>query len=719
MAGEDRKAEIGRTLAAAMAARGRGDPRSAATLLARARKAAPDHPDVLHVGAILAHEAGRHAEALRLVERALATRPGDARLERSRGLICAASGRKGDAIQAFRVVLESQPTDAGLARHLAALMREAGDGPGAIAALRAVPSSAQDFDLRFELANMLREEGDIASALPLYERASAERPGDVAALSNLAGCLAVSGRDAEAAACFARALAQPVAPADGARLARAAARFHEGRGDLAGAIRLLETAVSLQPDVAGHRLALADLLALDPVRVGVATWHQTRAIALDMDAAARDGLLAANSIAAINLDASGEVAARAGREHGRDIAAGLGLATGRPPHVAPRSPDGRLRVGYVSPDFRRHAVANFALPLVESHDRGVIEVLGFSLSSISDDVTARFAAAFDGWTLLDGVGDDEAARILADAGLDILVDLAGMTSSCRPGIFLRRPVPVQATYLGYAGTTGLDCFDARIVDAVSDPPGTTDALFTEPLLRLDGPFLAYRPVDPPAPPDPAPPVSREGHVTFGCFGNLAKITQPMLDLWRRVLDAVPGARLRLKNTLGSDRLVAADLLRMAREAGLGERLVLAPPEPGTGEHLRAYDRLDVALDTFPYGGTTTTFEALWMGVPVVTLAGRPHASRVGASILRHAGLDDWVAEDPEDYVRACVALASDPPGLARLRRELRGRLAASPVCDAAALARRMERAYVDLWRGWCDRSGEDPCRSRGPGVPKC
>ena len=712
MAGEDRKAEIGRTLAAAMAARGRGDPRSAATLLARARKAAPDHPDVLHVGAILAHEAGRDAEALRLVERAVALRPGDVRLARSRGLICAASGRSGEAIQAFRAVLESQPTDAGLARHLAALLREAGDGPGAIAALRAVPSSAQDFDLRFELANMLREAGDIASALPLYERASAERPGDVAALSNLAGCLAVSGRDAEASACFARALALPVSPEDGARLARAAARFHEARGELADAIRLLETAVSLEPDFAGHRTALADLLAREPARSPMATWHYTRAIALDVDAATRSGLLAVNSIAAINLDASGDLAARAGRAHGRDMANELGRDIAPAPREAPHRSAGRLRVGYVSPDFRRHAVANFALPLIESHDRGVIEVLGYALSSIEDDVTARFKAAFDGWTRLDKVDDAGAAGILGDARIDVLIDLAGMTSSCRPGIFLRRPAPVQVTYLGYAGTTGLSCFDARIVDAISDPPGVTDPLFSEPLLRLDGPFLAFAPVDPPDPPDPVPPMVREGQVTFGCFGNLGKITQPMLDLWRRVLDAVPRARLLVKNTLGSDPVVAADMLRMARSAGLADRLVLASPEPGTREHLRAYDRVDIALDTFPYGGTTTTFEALWMGVPVVTLVGRPHASRVGASILGHAGLQDWIATDQDAYVRACVALAADPSGLARCRRELRARLASSSACDAPALARRLERAYVDLWRGWCDRSVADRCRSR-------
>ncbi len=315
------KAELGRILAGAMAARARGDAREASALLARARKAQPEHPDVLHVGAILAHEAGRGTEARRLVDRALALRPGDARLLKSRGLICAASGHAAEAIAAFRAVLARQPADAALARNLAALLRQSGDAPGAIATLRALPPEAQDFESRFELADLLRESGDAASAVPLLERASIDRPGDVAALSNLATCLALAGRDDEAAAAFARALALPVAPADGARLARAAARFHERRGDVAGAIRLAETAVSLQPDGVGHRLALADLLVLEPSRVGVATWHQTRALALDIERAERDGLLAANSIAAINLDAVGEVAARAGRAHGRDIAA--------------------------------------------------------------------------------------------------------------------------------------------------------------------------------------------------------------------------------------------------------------------------------------------------------------------------------------------------------------------------------------------------------------
>lgn len=709
MAGRATRADLPGTLAGAMAARARGDGREAAALLARARKIAPDHPDVLHVGAILAHDAGRGAEALRLVDRALSLRPGDARLLRSRGLVCAAMGRACDAIDAFRAALASGPADSALARQLAALLREAGDVPGAIAALRAVPTGAQDFELRFDLANLLREAGDVAAALPLYERLAYERPRDVASLSNLAACLARAGRDGEASQAFARALALPVAPADGARLARAAARFHEGRGDRAAAIRLAETAVSLEPDVAGHRLALADLLAMEFARVAAGTWHQTRALQILVDPSAET--LASNSIAPINLDECGEMAARAGREHGRDIAAGVASAIKPRAHAAPAVARSRLRVGYVSPDFRRHAVANFALPLVEAHDRDRVEVVGFSLSSRMDDVTSRFEAAFDRWTRLDGVNDDEAAATVRAAGIDVLVDLAGMTADSRPGIFLRRPAPVQVTYLGYAGTTGLDCFDARIVDAISDPPGMTDALFSEPLVRLQGPFLAYRPVDPAPEPDPEPPLARAGVVTFGCFGNFAKITQQMLAIWRRVLDAVPGSRLLLKNSLGADPVVVADLERMARSEGMSGRLAIASPEASTQDHLRAYGRVDIALDTFPYGGTTTTFEALWMGVPVVTLCGRPHASRVGASILHHAGLGAMVASDPSAYARICVDLASDPSRLAGWRAGLRSALAASSACDAPGLARRLESAYVDLWRGWCDRTLVVPLRT--------
>jgi predicted O-linked N-acetylglucosamine transferase (SPINDLY family) len=369
-------------------------------------------------------------------------------------------------------------------------------------------------------------------------------------------------------------------------------------------------------------------------------------------------------------------------------------------------PGRRLRIGYVSADFRLHAVANFALPLVEAHDRARFEVHGYASVPGADGVTRSFEAAFDAWHPIRAMSDEAAAaRIRAD-GIDVLVDLMGLSAECRPGIFARRPAPVQVTYLGYPATTGLDCFDARLCDADTDPPGATDAFFTEPLLRLPRLFLAYRPTSPAPEPELEPPCLRNGHVTFGTFNNPAKITRRMLGTWRRVLDAVPRSRLMLRYALNDNPVVAADLARMIREAGFDEkRVLIAPPVDGQADFMATYRDLDIALDCFPYGGTTTTCEALWMGVPVVTMAGRPHASRVGMSILRAVGLGDLVTTTQGEYVAACARLAADRARLVELRAGLRGRVRASPLGDARGLAAAIETAYKELWRRWCAGAG--------------
>jgi predicted O-linked N-acetylglucosamine transferase (SPINDLY family) len=689
-------------LSAALSARGRGDAAAAARALGQARRIDPEHVDVLHVGGILANDAGRREEALRLLRKAVARRPSDPQFHRSLGLVAREARRFDEAIAALRAALSGFPADGEAARLLSALLADSGRLDEARLALENVPPAARDPDLEADLARLLERAGEVAAATTIFARLCLIRPRDVALLAGHGRCLTALGLAADADAVFRQAMALETPVETGAALAHDYAMLKDRNGDVDAAVDLLGAAVMLQPDEPRFRLALARVAMRSAAHVGELTWHQARLGELEPQNKRLHEFVSVNSLAVMCIDPDGESAARAGAEDGRAIAEAAVID--RPAgHSNVVDQTRTLRIGYVSADFRQHAVANFALPLIEAHDRAGFEIHGYGDMPATDSVTERFARAFDRWTLIRGVPEAEVAQRIRADGIDVLVDLMGLTAHGRPAIHVHRPAPVQVTYLGYAGTTGLACFDARLCDALTDPPGTTDALFTEPLLRLPRLFLAYRPtVDAP---DPAamPPVFRNGHVTFGSFANPAKLTRAMIAVWRHVLDAVPGSRLVLRNGLNARPCVAADLRRMFDAAGCpAARVDIAQPLRDPHDFMACYDQIDIALDTFPYGGTTTTCEALWMGVPVVTRVGRPHASRVGLSILDAVGLADLAAQTDGAYVATCRKLAADRDRLAELRRGLRDRVRASPLGDAAGLARAIEAAYRTLWGRWCE-----------------
>ena len=333
-----------------------------------------------------------------------------------------------------------------------------------------------------------------------------------------------------------------------------------------------------------------------------------------------------------------------------------------------------------------------------------------------DPVTARLQRLVPHWRDIYKAPDAQVADRIRQDGIDILVDLAGHTAHNRLLLFARKPAPVQATWLGYPDTTGLKAMDHRLTDAHADPPGTTEHLHTEQLIRLPDCAWCFRPSEH-APPVSEPPMPRAGHITFGCFNALPKINAPLLRLWSEILLGVPGSRLLLKNAAVRDPSVQQRMRTVLEEAGVAPgRIELAGHIPEPAGHLASYGRVDIALDTFPYHGTTTTCEALWMGVPVVTLAGKTHASRVGVSLLANVGLPDLVARDPGEYVRIAAALGTDAHRLAEFRASLRERMAASPLMDATRFARNVEQAYREMWRAWCAMrqntlSAQSPVRS--------
>ena len=364
-----------------------------------------------------------------------------------------------------------------------------------------------------------------------------------------------------------------------------------------------------------------------------------------------------------------------------------------------RLPERRLRVGLLSPDFRAHSVSFFLGPLLEQLDRGVIEPYAYANVANPDGVTAQLRGQMAEWRDVWRMSDRAVVDLIRADGVDILIDLAGHTADNRLTAMAHRAAPVQATYLGYPATTGLPAMDARIVDGLTDPERTASHA-SERLCRLDRCFVAYRPTI--YPETAPPPVLERGTISFGSFNNLAKLNTEVVELWASVLRGVPNSRLMLKHDVSHDPGVQRHLLKLFARNGIpGERLVFLERAPDFLSHLAAYSQVDVALDPFPYNGTTTTCEALWMGVPVVTLAGGHHAARVGVSLLTAAGLGAWIAQDGGEYLRTARQLAESPRLLAALRSLLRVQLAGSSLCDAAALARSFEQALRGLWREWC------------------
>ncbi len=366
------------------------------------------------------------------------------------------------------------------------------------------------------------------------------------------------------------------------------------------------------------------------------------------------------------------------------------------PQVAPRPlPDAaarRIRLGYVSPDFRSHSVGCFMAGIIESHDRDHFEVTCYSSTHGPDRMTRRFSQSADHFVDIATMTDAEAGRRVVADGIDILVDLAGHTQGNRLGIFERRPAPIQVTYLGYPATTGCSFIDYRLVDELSDPPGS-DTHATETLVRLPPPFLCYEPIHG-APEVVAPPLLRDGFPTFGSFNHSSKLSEHTIRLWSQLLRGVSGSRLFLKARGFSDAAVCNRYREQFLLCGIeAARISFSGLLDDPSEHLAAYGRIDIALDTFPYNGTTTTCEALWMGVPVISRSGDLHAARVGKSILTAVDLAELACDTDEAFLLQGRALAEDPERLAALRRGLRHRVSRSRLCDSRGLAARLEAAY--------------------------
>lgn len=573
--------------------------------------------------------------------------------------------QRGDAAGAarrFKPLLAADPDNADLLHVLGVALHKAGDSDAGVALMaRAIARNPGQPDFLINLANIHRERGEREAAEPLLRRAVALAPQYGRAWQDLASLLHQLEQLSEALDCRRKAVA--LDPTSVPLLVRLAVGLIDAR------------------QVAEGLSLCCQAVARDPRSFAA---HSTLALSSHYLPGDKAALFALHQAAGEAFDA--KLPAVAPYANGRD--------TGR-----------RLRIGYVSADFRQHSVAYFLTPVLAAHDAAEVELFAYSNVAKPDAVTARLRALISNWRDVRGMTDAALADQVRVDGIDILVDLAGHTAGNRLGVFARKPAPLQVNWLGYPDTTGLAAMDARLTDAIADPPhdgpGGADRFAVETLVRLPQGFLCYGASDE-APPVAPLPAGAAGPITFGSFNNLPKLSDETLDLWAQVLLAVPDSRLLLKARGLDDPAIRQGVIARFALAGVDQsRLRFAGRVRDYRGHMALYGEIDIGLDSLPYNGTTTTCEALWMGVPTVTLAGDRHCARVGASLLTRVGLEECIAGTAEDYVATAARLAVDRGRLAELRGGMRARLQGSPLMDAKGFTASLEEAYRGLWRGWC------------------
>lgn len=639
-------------------------------------------------------------EATACYRKAVACAPAYGKAWFALGESLARGGEDDEALAAFRKAAECQPDNAEAHFHVGYMLRARKDHAAASLAFRTgLAIDSEHVQALCNLSEVLRNLGERQEALACAQRALQIDP--EAAQANFSIGLIMLDLDQHALAIAALERVVELLPAMApayANLCGANKRFGQLEKALAYAYKTLE----IDPLLPEGHINLGGTL-LDFARADEAILHYRRAIEIRPD---HPAAIAGLCMTINYVDRADRAAVFAPhREYGERLA--RPLASAALPHANDRDPGRRLRVGYVSPDFRAHSVAWFIDPVLRAHDHGAIEIVGYHNHAISDAVTARIKSRCDQWVDVIGLSDEGFAQRVRDDRIDILVDLAGHTAGNRLEAFARKPAPVQMSWLGYLTSTGVEAIDWRITDHRVDQPGAEQWQVEKPL-RLPACYVCY------GPPAEAPAVGPlpDGPITFGSFNNLAKMSPRTIALWSAVLKAVPGSRLRVKTRPLVDAAVRASLHERFVAQGIDEeRLDLLGWEAGTGDHLAQYNRIHVALDTWPYNGVTTTCEALWMGVPVVSLIGENHASRQGLTLLSAVGLPDLATGSDAEFVARAAALALDRPGLAELRAGMRTRMAASELCDAPRAARDIETAYRQAWHAWC--AGDKEATSAG------
>ena len=621
----------------------------------------PAQPVALFQKAFITETAGHIKQAEALYRRAIAAQDDFAEAHYNLGNVLSRSGNKMEAARCFLRAGQINPRMAAAHYSLGTILRDLRQPDEALRCFLKAADIAPDADTLANIGVLYHLKGQFNEAHDYYVRALRIDPDHIDTLGNLGALNGQVGRYDEAGACYERVLAlQP-------RMVSAINNLgilYKATGQYEKAMACYRQGLAISPDASMYHNLLLVMVYAPGVKP--------------------------------------EELAQTAREFGSEITDTIP----RGPHrKIDKDPDRRLRIGYVSPDFRKHAVNYFFESLLQNHDRKNFEIYAYSNTAAEDEVTARLRSSFDHWREIRNKDDDQAAAIIEADEIDILIDLAGHTGRNRLLTFARKPAPIQASWLGFPATTGMQAMDYRITDIHAEPPGMTEHLNVEKLWRLPEIFCCFGPRDNPPVNTDAPPFIQNGYVTFGCLNNFSKVTDEVLAAWSRIMARVPGSRLLLE-IMGLDSArYRTEIDTRIKAAGIDTaRVDLLPRRPENQYVL--YNRIDIALDPFPCNGGTTSMDCVWMGVPFVTLAGKHFVSRMGVTILSNAGLPQLIAADTDDYVEKSVALALDKDELATIRAGLREKIRTSPVMDQKRFALHMEDAYRKMWRVYCAEQAE-------------
>jgi protein O-GlcNAc transferase len=676
--------------------------------------------------AIRHHQAGRLEEADRLYQQILQQNPENSKVWHLRGVVAAQSKQLDRALESMQKAIAIDPDKSEYHNDLGNLFAIQNDYHKAESAyLRAIELKFDFAEAHYNLAINLNKQGKSKAAADEYRIALRYRSDYPEAYFNLGAALAASDQlDEAVTVCRELIRRQPKLPKAHMQLGNvltelgkfdeAFAEYHQARllipdnaevyfnlgtvlkrsGNLDQAIIEFHHALQLQPDYPEAHLNLgATLSSQGKIEQAIATYRRTLQI--------QPGYIIAQSnlLYALHFDPAYD-ATNILREHVEWARQYANLQNETVSYSNDRSSDRRLRIGYVSPDFRTHVVGRHILPLLENHDRQNFEIFCYFNNSRSDALTDRLRSHANHWRDVASLSDQQLTELIKKDRIDILIDLTMHMAGSRLLVFARKPAPIQITYLAYVGTTGLSTMDYRLSDSHLDPPGT-DGDYLEKTIRLPHTYWCYQPGGPT--PQIAPlPALKTKHITFGCLNNFTKVSSAALDLWMQLLQKIPASRLILHALSGSHR--EATKKRFAAAGVDPQRIEFVGTLPWE-KYIDLYNsRIDIALDPTPYGGGITSLDALWMGVPLVTLRGETGVGRGGCSILSNLELPELIASSHDEYVRIAADLAGDLPRLSDLRATLRQRMIDSPLMDAKNFARDFENIYRRLWREWCATS---------------
>ncbi len=601
------------------------------------------------------------AEAAACFENALHLRPAFAEAYTNLGHVQRKQGQLAQALASLQHALALRPDSAAAHNEIGAVLGALGNMPEAEQHLRQALWTQPDYaEAHVNLSILLRGQNRLDDAAAHLRTALRLQPDLLEAYEHLATTLIRQQRTEEALECLREAL----------RRQPGRALLHTGLGET----------FAQQGQIDAARAAFTEALRLDPK---AAVTHSCLLNALNFDPDIEPATLFA--------------------EHRRWAEQHAHIAVLGPAPDHDRSPNRWLRVGYLSEDFRQHVLAHFVVPILAHHDPAQVETTCYADVAAPDSRTLQLRSLAQRWRSICGRSDAEVAQLVRDDAIDILVDLGGHTGT-RLGVFARQPAPVQVTYLGYPNTTGLTTIHYRLTDAITDPP-EAQAWHTEQLLRLPGGFCCYEPPQNAPAVSPLPALST-GVITFGSTHKLAKLNSAVLDLWSRLLHVLPTARLLLYRDALRGSTLSYFREQFARRGLAEDRVFLRYPSTNAESFLTVYHDIDVLLDVFPWSGHATACEALWMGIPVLTLLGTRHAGRMVASVLTQVGLPDLIARTPDDYIAKVVQLANDQEQLVNLRANLRGLMRDSPLCDGKTFTRQLEAAYREMWHNWGKNSSQ-------------